>query len=474
MRHGGELDLLLNGRFMTDFRKLCRIPILACLALCLSTTANAGERKSSRSPEPEFPPMLPGGESVVTVSSPKFLERPDTIDDDVQVARTPPTVDFAYIPGQDYPGKPWSVWGDSLAVGGKYYTAVGDHHGPYGNAFVYEYDPENKSFRKLVDVKKLLDMPEGHYVPGKIHSTLSMGRDGRIYFSTHRGSTRVTTDEYHYKGDWIIACDPKTGESEVVVRGPVPKHCIPTGLLDPERLIFYGGTSQGAYGRGVDKIQFFAYDCANDKLLYSGPNGPSRAIIFARSTGRVYYAPGKDGQVEANLVRFDPRKPGPPVKLEARLGLRAATDETPEGIVYTVSHRRDETGSLIYAFNVKTETVEPLGPAAVGTQEYITSIDADPTGRYLYYIPGAHGGSEKDGSPLVQYDVKKQTKKVIAFLHPLCKERFDCTLKGTFGSAVDPAGDKVYITWNNSRGGRVWDSCLMTVVHIPESERRPD
>jgi hypothetical protein len=38
-------------------------------------------------------------------------------------------------------------------------------------------------------------------------------------------------------------------------------------------------------------------------------------------------------------------------------------------------------------------------------------------------------------------------------------------------AAVDPRGDKLYVTWNASRGSRAWDSCALTVVHIPESER---
>jgi hypothetical protein len=73
---------------------------------------------------------------------------------------------------------------------------------------------------------------------------------------------------------------------------------------------------------------------------------------------------------------------------------------------------------------------------------------------------------------VIQYDVQTGRKKVLAFLHPYCRERFGMTLKGTFSSAVDPAGDKLYITWNSSRGGRVWDSCLLTVLHLPETERK--
>jgi hypothetical protein len=62
---------------------------------------------------------------------------------------------------------------------------------------------------------------------------------------------------------------------------------------------------------------------------------------------------------------------------------------------------------------------------------------------------------------------------VIAFLHPFYKERYGATLVGTFSSAVDPKGDKLYVTWNVNRGSKAWDCCALTVIHIPESERRP-
>ena len=114
-----------------------------------------------------------------------------------------------------------------------------------------------------------------------------------------------------------------------------------------------------------------------------------------------------------------------------------------------------------------------LGAAAVGTQTYITSIDADPTGRFLYYVPGAHGGSERDGSPVVQFDVKTRTQE---------GDRVPASLlRGEVPAARSRArsapqsirkGDKLYITWNNSRGSKVWDSCVLTVVHVPASERK--
>ena len=163
-----------------------------------------------------FPPALPDGKDVVTVSGDILLKPPVALREGVKVAAEAPEVDVLLFPGQDYPGKPWSAWGDSLVHGGKYYASIGDHLAPGGNAFVYEYDPAAKKLRRIVDVRKTLGLPDGHYTPGKIHGRLDAGSDGRLYFSTHRGSTKVTTDSYHYTGDWILSHDLASGRTEVV------------------------------------------------------------------------------------------------------------------------------------------------------------------------------------------------------------------------------------------------------------------
>ena len=134
-----------------------------------------------------YPPTLPKAIPIATESANEFITPTGPLSSDVMIAHTAPRVEFAYYPQQTYPGNPWSVWGDSLAVNGKYYSAIGDHRAPQGNAFLFEYDPETKRFRTLVDLKKLLKLPDGHYVPGKIHSRIDLGNDGWLYFATHRG-----------------------------------------------------------------------------------------------------------------------------------------------------------------------------------------------------------------------------------------------------------------------------------------------
>lgn len=414
-----------------------------------------------------YPPRLPGGATSATDRSPAFLEKTAELKEGVEIAKTVPEVEFHYYPQQDYPGEPWSVWGDSLVANGKYYSSIGDHKKPQGNGFVYEYDPAKKSLRTLVALRDILKRPAGHYLPGKIHSRIDMGSDGWLYFATHRGGTRVTTDEYHYKGDWILRHHPQTGKTEIVTQGPVPKHCIPTSVLDPERLIFYGGT---AAGNRVDPVQFFAFDIKANKVLHTAIDGPYRYMIFAKSTGRLYYV-NKD---EGPLMRYDPSSNEPPQAIPGKIGMRAATQETDDGYVYTVSTRGDAT---LWRFNTKTEEIEAIGNAAVGAESYVASLDIDPTGRFLYYVCGAHGGSYKDGAPVVQFDVKTGKKKVLAFLHPFYEKKYGYVPLGTYGSAVSENGDALYITWNGNRSGKdkreryAFDTCALTIIRIPEAER---
>jgi hypothetical protein len=426
--------------------------------------------------EPTYPPSLPDGKTVATITSADFLKPPVNLRQGVDVAKTPPTVDFVYYPGQDYAAKTWSAWGDGLAVGQKYYSSIGDHNGPRGNAFVYEYDAARKQLRKIVDVTKVINLPEGHYTPGKIHGRIDLGSDGWLYFSTHRGSTRVTTPQNRFKGDWILRHNPDSAQTETFAHAPLANQCLPTSVLDPKRLIFYAGTADGDHQ--VKRVQFLAYDVKARKVLYSDNHGPYRYLIFAPSTGRVYFhgetgaSPGEKNKGVGQLVRFDPDRPGKPIPIDAVLGLRAATQETRAGIVYTVD------GDNLWAFNVKTEKAEPLGPLCAGDATYIASIDADPkTGRYLYFVAGAHGGSHRDGSPLVQFDVKTRRRKVIAFLHPVLYDRLGYTALGTYATAVSPDGERVYITWNGNRGAdpqsqkTPFNTCALTVIHVPASER---
>lgn len=468
---GGRAVCLPGNRIVVSRRSTVPPPLLRLLlvpALLLAAVPSSDARQSRPRPkevQPDYPPRLPGGRSAIRDASAAWLQRPAGIDAAVTVAKTPPVVEFCYFPGQDYPGKPWSVWGESLFHRGKLYTAIGDHLAPAGNAFVHEYDPATQKIKRIADIASTLKLPAGHYVPGKIHSRIDAADDGWLYYSTHRGSTRVTSDAYHYRGDWILRHHPDRGTTEVVARGPVGKHCLPVSVVDPARLIFYGASEPGVPGKETGR--FFAYDLQKRTLRVSVEDGPLRAIALARSTGRVYYTRRSDN----HLMRYDPATGGAPVAIPGTIGLRAASVESPDGVIYTVSAGGKDGPATIHALDVRTEKVRPIGPAAVGSQQYITALALDPRGRYLYYCPGAHGSADRDGTPVVQLDTRSGRRKVIAFLADHFTRTYGCTPRGTYAVAVDDRGERLFITWNVSRGTRHWDCCGLSVVHIPASER---
>ena len=281
--------------------------------------------------------------------------------------------------------------------------------------------------------------------------------DGWLYYATDRGSTTVTNDAHGYKGEWVLRTNPQTLETRIVATHPIEKHTIPASVLDPKRMIFYGGTAVGKDAPN-QKIQFFALDVKTGKLLKTADDGPYRVLIFSPTTGCVFwqgkkYDPATNEITTANVPH-----------------VRSASNETKDGWVYGTS----ETKADLWAYNTKTDELKPLGSGAVGSQEYIASVEVDPTGQFLYYVPGAHGGAAKDNSPIVQFNLKTRQKKIIAFVHNHFWDKYGYALDGSFGNALDEKGERFFISWDGWRKGqpRGWESCALTVVHIPESERK--
>lgn len=416
--------------------------------------------KRDRYPLP-YPPRLPGGRTVVTERTEDFLNPGPNLLEGVEVAKTPPTVDFAFYPRQDYPGNPWSHRSDGFVAGDTYYSSSNDHLAPRGTALLWAYDAKRKSFELLCDTTNFLEsiraFPDDmNYRPGEMQSRIDPGSDGWLYYATDRGSPTVMDDAHGYRGEWVLRTHPGTRETQVVSKWPVDKHTIPASVLDPKRMIFYGGTAPGKDAAN-QAVQFFALDVKTGRVLCAADDGPTRTLILSPSTGRVFWE-GKMYDPVTNRVTSS-KVPH----------VRSATRETPQGIVYGTSGTKAD----LWAFNVRTGEVESLGTAKVATQEYISSVEADPAGRYLYYVPGAHGGASKDGTPVVQLDLKTGRRKVLAFLYSTFWDKYGYALDGSFGNALDEKGERFFISWDGWRRGqpRGWESAAMTVLHIPAAER---
>jgi len=408
----------------------------------------------------KYPPALPQGQKRVEIRGPALLKPGPNLRDGVKIATTPPVVEFQYYPGQDYPGNPWCFRGVGSCRDGKYYSVLCDHLAPLGTAKLFEYDSRTQTFRQLVDTAKFLRAAgqitsDMNYSPGEVQTRIEFGSDDWLYYGTTRGSTRVTNDKNGFLGEWVLKTNPVTGKTKVVCAFPVAKHCILASVLDPQRMIFYGGTASGDYKKR--EVDFFAVDVKTGKVIKTAKNGFDRYAIFAKSTGCVYW----EGR------KYDPKTNA--ITSSQAPHVRAATQETPQGVVYGVSHHVAD----FWAFDVPSEKLKSLGTAAVASQEYIASMQADPSGRYIYYVPGAHGGAVKDGTPVVQYDVKTGVRKVLAFLHQPISEKTDYHPDGCFCCVLDEKGEKLYISWDGWRTGqpRGWESCALTVLHIPASER---
>lgn len=439
--------------------KSLRLSLLLAVVV-LAPAYGQTPKGAARYPLP-YPPTLPDGQTVVTESSPSFLKPGPSLRDGVAIARTPPVVDFAYYPKQDYPGNPWSHRSDGIVVGDQYYSSSNDHLAPKGTAHVWQYDGRRKQFTHLVDTTKFLESvnafpPEMNYRPGEMQSRIDFGSDGWLYYATDRGSPTVTHDGNGYLGEWILRTHPQTRVTEIVYTHPVAKHTIPCSVVDPERMIFYGGTAVGKDAPN-QKIQFFALDLKTRKLLTVADDGPYRVLILSPGTGRVFWE-GKCYDPKTNTIT--------PSKVP---NVRSASRETAEGLIYGTSG----TQAGLWVFDVKTGEVRQLGNAGVGKQEYIASIEVDPAGKYLYYVPGAHGGATGDGTPVVQYEIKTGQRKVLAFLHAHFWEKYGYALDGSFGNALDEKGERLFISWDGWRKGqpRGWESAAITVLHIPASER---
>lgn len=402
--------------------------------------------------------------------SPSLLKAPAGAK--VEVAKTAPKIEFAYFPGQWEGARLWSCWGDSLrAASGKFYASVGDHDAPHGTAYVYEIDSDQGTVKLVADYHAVVGVKDKtKYSSGKIHGAVVQDRDGKIYFFGYRGSVGKTRAEDGYEGDWLLKYDPETGKTENL--GIAVPHCsVPVLVYHPGNHSLYG---LAVPGKTAPKQQdrFFRYDLAEDKLAFNGGPEPniSRALISGND-GRAFFTVENDGKKvfaeynpQSNKVTLlDVEVPG-----DGRL--RAASRPDSGQVAWCLSN-----DGVIFGF----DTASPQVTAEVGTtfpvgKAYTADVQLDPTERYLYYVPGAHGRTSEAGTPVVQFDLKRKQVKAIAFLNTLLREEKGYNLGGTYGLALSEDGSQLMINFNGAPLGNKqpdFGLCSVVIVHIPESER---
>lgn len=432
---------------------------------------------------------------VVIDSDPKMLVPPENIvrftDKDFAVAKTPPIVEFAIVPvaPKFFAGRgTWANWSQGTydPRTGKFYSSVGDDGGYGARLHIVEYDPGAKKVRCLPEINKILGRNENQFSEGKIHGWLDFFESKdlqrpHIWFCTYWADYPEPKEEEYatgYDGGHIMSCDPVSNDF-VDYGVPLVRASWPYHRVDIKRGIMYG---VGMFG------EFLAWDINTQKTKWAGhlPEGMRwwvRAIMVDYETGMVFTSNYVDADSQKHLIKYDPHK-NRFFKLEAHVPpnsktgtydhLRAHTrTRGPDGLYYAVTYSGE-----MFTFDPETEKAVDIGLNWPGEQRYTTSMDRSPGGRYVYYLPGAHGMGYRDGSPIVQYDTKTGTKKVLAFLFPYYHERYGYIPGGTFSIKLDDRGERLFILWNGAfaeipkeNKSEAFGTCAVMLVTIPESER---
>ncbi len=87
-----------------------------------------------------------------------------------------------------------------------------------------------------------------------------------------------------------------------------------------------------------------------------------------------------------------------------------------------------------------------------------------------------NGEARKMGTPVIQYNIQTNQKKVIAFIGPYYHEKYGYVAQGTFGIELSEDGSFLVIQTNGGFGpdflNQRKDQPAIFVVHIPEAERQ--
>jgi len=368
-----------------------------------------------------------------------------------------PGIEAVIYPHPDYEGEPWSQWGQGLVLpDGRFVSAIGDHRGQDGNSYLYEYSPESHSLTLIGDVLSFVDHEPGTWWFGKIHGQMSAGSCGEIYFSTYWGDRTDLTYGPSYEGDLLFRLDLEQ-RSVANLGVPVPQRGIPSlagwaegGLIYGEAVDPYSDPNRGA---------FFVFDMHEQQVIYRNddPNHVGFRSIAVDAAGRALYSVGGGA-----LAVYDPRTNEVQSLLHRMPGvwLRAATAPGPDGTLYGATREPD----VLFAMAPSGE-IRVLGPL----RGYTTSIALHPSGDRLFYVPGAHGDSWVQGTPLISVDTSTGEETIVVELNGLAEEHLGLRLGGTYNVAVDPSGRVVYLGMNAGVVGTdsSFGEVVLLIVHLP-------
>jgi len=447
-------------------------PVLSTTAILISlaSVCAAGENKINK----------PVGVVVAEIS--ETLVRPEGLaaDDSFDVAKTPARIRFSVVEGlapfpEDHKGN-WSSWGQSiLASDGNFYSSISDHRGVDGRTYIIRYEPKTGRQTRVFDSYALFDHVPGTYGHGKLHGRLDEYPKGYLIGATYWGIPPIDTK---YKGKrWtgpipggrLIRVDLRKGTTEDL-GVPFARDSWTMFATDTRRGIFHA--------IGYD-CHYLAYDLKKGTPLYAALPPPNihwypRATLVDEVTGNCY------STSKELFVKYDP-KTNRMTHLTASVPDNPHNDD-PASDLRAYTERRGKDGSyicqsfdgMVFKFFPDTEKTETID-VNWGKGFYCTAMAMSPGERYVYYTVDVHGSSFERGSPVVQYDLVKKRRKVLAFLHSHYLREYRYVFGGSYAITATRDGAQLFITWNGKfrtevTGGSFGDPTFM-LIDVPASER---
>lgn len=433
-------------------------------------------------------------EKAITVQSDDLLKVPEIAGDitGATVAKVAPRIDFGIVPLEprfffETPagdGGLWCIWGQGTYHKGKYYGSVGNHIFYDARIHVIEYDPNTMKMRVSPELNEAAGLPI-EYGDGKIHGSLDFYGEGRtMYFMsywTEYPEPKEAQWLLGYEGGRLMSYNFDTGKFQDL-GVPMKRVSWPYHRMDRKRGLMYAVGSMN---------EFMCYDIEEHRMLYGGyaPRGIlwyDRCMIVDEESGCAYSSNLSPDDTEIHMIKYDSAKNRffrmescvPKTESKAFQGdqIRAHTPrKSKDGWFICVTR-----AGRMFEFYPDEDRIEDLGLCWPAPPEklYTASITLSPDERYVYYIPGAHGGAHRLGCPIVQYDTKTRERKALAFLFPYLYEKYRYITGGTFSMDIDEKGERLFIYMNGAfakydpNGGDVFGDPSVIVVHIPESERR--
>ena len=260
------------------------------------------------------------------------------------------------------------------ASDGRVYVGLNQHG---KGATVAVYDPNTDTMKTLGDMDKIVGQPNVWFEPqSKVHTQITEGADGKIYFGTHLSAffnfAKFTSGEAYPGGHWMVY-DPRTDRLQdlgIARKG----NGLLTMTMDPKRNRLYAVT----YPQG----HFLYYDIDTGKTIDVGQVQNWDAIgrtLAVDDLGRVYGSWGR-----GRLWRYDPET------------------DTVENLFVQLPQR---------------EVGVPVHRAYWETEQTFTAVAHSDDHKLIYFL-------ETGSSYLVEYDPHKGSEGTMRLLSQLSADRY--------------------------------------------------